>query len=90
MGVETVLFKSEEKKNAAEIAATLRLIADKIEAGSLTLKRGDQQLEIEFPGQMVLELKCEEKQGRKTKRTLEIELEWVPGEAPGDEQTVIE
>ena len=90
MGIETVLFKSEEKKSAADIAQTLRLIADKIDAGSLTLKKGDQHLDIEFPGQMVLELKCEEEQGRKTKRSLEIELEWVLGEARGDEQTVIE
>ena len=37
MGIETVLFKSEEKKSAKEIAEILHQIADKIESGSMTL-----------------------------------------------------
>lgn len=80
MGVETVLFKSQEQKSAGDIAATLRQIADKIDAGTLTLKNDAEEIRIEFPQQMVLELKVEEEQGKRLKKSLEIELEWTVGE----------
>ena len=78
MGRETVLFKSKEKKSAADIATTLRQIADKVEAGSLILKQGGSDVALDFPGQMTLELKVEEEQGRTMTKSLEIELEWAP------------
>ena len=79
--MEKVLFKSEEKKSAKEISDTLRLIADKIDSGGMTLKQGETNVEIEFPGSMKLELKVEEEQGRhRLKKSFEIELEWIPGE----------
>ena len=80
MGIETVLFKSEEKKSANEIADALRLIADKIDAGSMTLQQGGEEVVVDFPPSMVLEMKVEDEQGRKLKKSFEIELEWVPGE----------
>jgi amphi-Trp domain-containing protein len=80
MGIETVLFKSEEKKSANEIADALRLIADKIDAGSMTLQQGGEEVVVDFPPSMVLEMKVEEEQGRKLKKSFEIELEWVLGE----------
>ncbi len=80
MGREIVLFKSEEKKTAKEIADTFRLIADKIDSGSMTLKQSDTQVDIDFPGTMTFELKVEEEHGRKLKKSFEIELEWTPGE----------
>jgi amphi-Trp domain-containing protein len=82
MGMETVLFKSQEQKSAGDIAATLRQIADKVDAGTLTLKTGDEDIRIEFPKTMILELKVEEEQGKKLKKSLEIELEWIVGEEP--------
>ena len=80
MGIEKVLFKSEEKKTKNEIAQILRTIADKLDTGTLTLKQDQTEIPIEFPNQMVLELKVEEEQGRRLKKSLEIELEWVVGE----------
>ena len=80
MGIETVLFKSEEKKSAQEIAGILRQIADKIDTGSMTLLQGDSEVVLDFPSTMVMEMKVEEEQGRKLKKSFEIELEWVPGE----------
>lgn len=81
MGRETILFKSEEKKSAAEIAQTLRLVADKIEDGSITLSQGDESLVLHLPAVMGFEIKAEEEEGRtKTKRSLEFELEWTLGE----------
>ncbi|MCG8617442.1 MAG: amphi-Trp domain-containing protein [Desulfobacterales bacterium] len=81
MGIETVLFKSKEKKSAADVAQTLRLIADKIDSGAMTLQQGETQVDLEFPGTMKLEMKVEEEQGRnRLKKSFEIELEWTPGE----------
>lgn len=80
MGIETVLFKSEEKKTKSEIADTLRTIANKIDKGNLVLKQDSTEIALEFPAQMVLELKVEEEQGKRLKRSLEIELEWIVGE----------
>jgi amphi-Trp domain-containing protein len=80
MGIETVLFKSEEKKSSKEIADILRQIADKIDSGSMTLMQSDSKIVLDFPASMILEMKVEEEQGRKLKKTFEIELEWVPGE----------
>lgn len=83
MGQETILFKSEEKKSAAEIAQTLRLVADKVEAGTITLSQGDDSLELALPGTMTFEIKAEEEEGRsRTKRSLELELEWTVGDEP--------
>ena len=85
MGRETVLFKSEEKKSAAEAAEVLRLVADKIEAGKVTLASGGDQVELDIPGQVVLEIKAEEEIGGSggVKRSLELEVEWTVGEDAG-------
>ncbi|MFC1844187.1 amphi-Trp domain-containing protein [Thermodesulfobacteriota bacterium] len=80
MGIETVLFKSEERKSANEIAEILRQIADKIEIGSMTLMQSGNETILDFPQSMILEMKVEEEQGRKLKKSFEIELEWIPGE----------
>ena len=81
MGIETVLFKSEEKKTSSDVAITLREIADKIDDGTMILKKGSEEITIEFPKNMVLELKVEEEQGKKRlKKSFEIELEWIVGD----------
>ena len=80
MGIETVLFKSEEKKTSIDIANVLRHIADKIDTGTMTLKQGSDEITIEFPKDMVLELKVEEEQGKRMKKSFEIELEWMVGD----------
>ncbi len=82
MGRETVLFKSEEKKSSLEIVAVLRRIANKIEKGkSMKLRQGKDQIVLDFPSNMTLEIKVEDevKKRKGTKRTFEIELEWYPG-----------
>jgi len=89
MGIETVLFKSEEKKSAKEIAAILRQIADKIDSGSMTLIQIDNKVVLDFPQSMVIEMKVEEEQGRKLKKSFEIELEWISGEAHESSATIL-
>ncbi len=90
MGRETVLFKSEEKKTSSDIANTLRQIADKIDDGTMILKQGTEEITLEFPKKMVLELKIEEEQGKKRlKKSFEIELEWIMGEEQSDGATIL-
>ena len=89
MGVETVLFKSEEKKSSKDIADILRQIADKIDSGSMTLMQSGNKIVLDFPSSMILEMKVEEEQGRKLKKTFEIELEWIPGEAEEGGATIL-
>ena len=89
MGRETVLFKSEEKKAAGDIANTLRQIADKIDDGTMILRQGSEEVALEFPQDMVLELKVEEEQGKRLKKSFEIELEWVIGEEQSDGATIL-
>ena len=89
MGRETVLFKSEEKKASGDIANTLRQIADKIDNGTMILKQGVEEITLEFPENMVLELKIEEEQGKTLKKSFEIELEWIIGEEQSDGATTI-
>ena len=89
MARETVLFKSEEKKASGDIANTLRQIADKIDDGSMVLKQGSEEISLEFPKMMVLELKIEEEQGKRLKKSFEIELEWIIGEEPSGAATIL-
>lgn len=80
MGHETVLFKTKEKKTATEISRTLRLIADRIDAGAMTLSQGESEVSVMFPSFMEIQLKVEEEQGKRLKKKFEVELEWIPGE----------
>ena len=89
MGRETVLFKSEEKKASIDIANTLRQIADKIDDGSMILKQGSEEITLDFPKNMVLELKIEEEQGKRLKKSFEIELEWIIGDEQAGGATIL-
>ena len=78
--MEEILFKSEEPKSRGDVAAFLRQLADKVEAGEVILRQGDQEHQVRIPQNLVLETKLE----RETKRdgekmSLEVELEWRPG-----------
>lgn len=79
MGRETILFKSEEKKSASEAAAIIRQLADRVEQGALTLGQNENRITLDIPQNLVLEIKVEEEEKTKIKRSLEIELEWVVG-----------
>ncbi len=86
---EVVLFKSEEKRDRANVTAFLHQLVDKIGAGQVTLRQGDQDITVDIPNQIVLEIKVEE-ESRKggVKMSLEIELEWIPGQDDGGAVTL--
>ncbi len=82
--MEEVLFKTEEPKNRADVAVFLRQLADKIETGSVTLRQGDTEQQVNIPQRLILETKLErETKGDSEKMSLEIELEWRPGQQDG-------
>jgi len=80
MGKETILIKSEEKVTRSEAASFLRQLADKLESGRVTLKQAKEEVLLEIPAQITLEIKAEDEQKRKgTQRSLEVEFEWMLG-----------
>ena len=83
MGQEKILFKSEEPRTASDIAEFLQQLAGKIKERQITLSRNDEKLVIDLPENLILELKVEEeiKKG-KTKRSFEIEIEWLENGKP--------
>ena len=82
MGKEIVLFKSEEKREAGEVAAFLRELADRVEKQEVILRKGKEEVSLQLPPVFTLEVKAEEEHSKKGKveYSLEIELEWKPGD----------
>jgi len=84
MGKEIVLFKSEERKDLASVVAFLHQLADKFAGNQVVLRQGTEEIVIDIPNNVVLELKVEEEDKKgKVKRTLEVEIEWIEGDESG-------
>jgi amphi-Trp domain-containing protein len=81
MGSEKVLFKTEEKMSRSDVATLLRTLADKVEKGKVSLEQGKEQVDLKIPNQVELEIKAVKK---KTKKKLEIEIEWSVGDDSQD------
>ncbi|HID98468.1 MAG TPA: amphi-Trp domain-containing protein [Thermodesulfobacteriaceae bacterium] len=78
MGRETVLFKSEEKKNRTEIGDFFHRLGDKITEGQVILRQGGNDITLDIPTGVTLEIKVEdeEKKHKGIQHSLEIELKW--------------
>ena len=85
MGRETRLFKSEEPKNRAEVGQFLTQIAGKITSGEVILRQGQDELVLQMPQNLVLEVQVEDedKGAKGTQHSLEIEIKWFDGDAQG-------
>lgn len=84
MGKEVILFSSEERASAQHVSDFLRQLADKVDAGEVTLSKGSESLTLSLPQDLVLEVKAEEEEkGKGTKRSLEVEIEWMEGDDQG-------
>lgn len=80
MGRETILFKSEEKKDLSAVTNFLRELADKLDKKKVVLIQGKKTLKVKVPSTVELEVKVEKEEGkRKTKKKIEIEIEWIVG-----------
>ncbi|ADI13232.1 amphi-Trp domain-containing protein [Truepera radiovictrix] len=85
MGREVRRFKSEERKSRGEVSAFLRQLADKLDEGRITLRSGGEEVVLEPPQQLTLELQVEdeEKGARGVEHSLEVELAWFDGDEGG-------
>ena len=85
MAKEIVLFKSEERMDLQSVSAFLHQLADRLEHNQVILRQGTEEITLDIPNNVVLELKVEEEDKKgKTKRTVEIEIEWIDGDESGD------
>jgi amphi-Trp domain-containing protein len=81
MGNERVIMQSEEKRSSAEVAVFLRNLADQLEQQRIVLRHGSEELVLELPNEVTLEIKVEEElEASTTEKSFELELEWVEGE----------
>ena len=81
---EEVIFESEERITREDVAAHLRVVADRLEAGEpLTLSSGGDELELAVPATTTFEVKAERetsKSGGPAELSVEFELEWTEGD----------
>ena len=56
MGKETRLFKSEERKSRTDVGEFLHQIADKLIGGEIVLRRGQEELVLIIPANLILEV----------------------------------
>ena len=72
---EVVLFSSEEKTSRQHTVSFLRELADKLETGAVTLKQAGNELTVNIPANVTLEIKVEDETGKSgnVKHSLEVE-----------------
>jgi amphi-Trp domain-containing protein len=85
MGKETRLFKSEERKNRADVSAFLHQLADKINEGQVILRQGGEELSLNLPHNLILEIQVEDedKKRKGTQHSLEVEIKWFDDDSGG-------
>jgi amphi-Trp domain-containing protein len=78
MGKEIKLFKSEERKNRTDVSEFLHQIADKIEEGRVVLRQAGEEITLEVPHNLILEIQAEDedKKSKGIQHSLEIEIKW--------------
>ena len=78
MGRETRLFKSEEKRSRSEAATFLHQLADKISEGQVVLRQGPEELTLQIPGNVIVEVQVEDedKKRKGVQHSLEVEIKW--------------
>ena len=85
MGRETRLFKSEERKNRADVSNFLRQLAEKISNGKVVLSQGADELTLQLPQNLFLEVQVEdeEKGAKGIQHSLEVEIKWFDNDEQG-------
>ena len=85
MGREVGLFKSEERKSRADVSAFLRQIADKLAEGRVVLRQGEEEIVLEIPAGVILEVQVEDedKKSKGTQHSLELEIKWFDDDHKG-------
>ncbi|GAB6880407.1 amphi-Trp domain-containing protein [Halorubrum gandharaense] len=89
---EELIFKTESTESKASIAASLRAVADKLEADEpVTLSAGGESVTLDVPDAPTFEVKAERETGSGADElSVEFELEWTVGEDGGDASLSVE
>ena len=80
--MEEVLFKTESMQSRAEIAESLRTVADRLDdGGEVTFSAGNQSQTLSVPARAEFEIKVEREQSKSgpAELSIELELEWDEG-----------
>ena len=85
MGKETRLFKSEERKNRAEVSAFLNHLAEKVGEGQVVLRQGKDEIKLSLPHNLILEVQVEDedKKRKGIEHSLEVEIKWFDSDDAG-------
>ena len=85
MGRETRLFKTEERKSRSDVSEFLHQLADKISNGQVVLSQAAEEITLQLPHNLTLEVQAEdEDKGTKgIQHSLEIEIKWFDNEQSG-------
>jgi amphi-Trp domain-containing protein len=85
MGKETRLFKSEERKSRSDVSAFLHQLADKITNGKVVLSQGQEELTLQLPQNLILEVQVEDedKKSKGIQHSLEVEIKWFDDDGSG-------
>jgi amphi-Trp domain-containing protein len=85
VGKETRLFKSEERKNRGEVSAFLTQLASKLSDGQVILRQGQDEIVLEIPHNLVLEIQVEDedKKSKGIQHSIELEIKWFNDDTSG-------
>ena len=85
MGKEPRLFKSEERKSRSDLSTFLHQLADKISEGRIVLRQGQEEITLEPPQSLILEIQVEDEDKRKKgiQHSLAVEVKWFDDEQAG-------
>ena len=85
MGRETRLFKSEERMSRSDVAAFLDQLVDKIGEGQVVLRQGQQEITLDLPQNLILDIQVEDedKGSKGVQHSLEVEIKWFDDDAAG-------
>ncbi|MGD1994374.1 MAG: amphi-Trp domain-containing protein [Anaerolineae bacterium] len=85
MGRETRLFESEERKNRSDLSAFLHQLADKISEGQVILRQGQEEIVLQLPHSLILEVQVEDEDKGTSgiQHSLEVEIKWFDDEQEG-------
>lgn len=75
--MDKVLISEKGNKTSKELSEFLRTVADKIDEGKLTLTKGKESVELEFPDDLGFRFKIKDDVSRsETKRKVQIGFRW--------------
>lgn len=82
---EVILFKTKEWKTRSDVAAFLKQLAAKVDEGRITLKSGNDEVQVQFSDKLELEVELEDKDkaAKGIQHKLEIEIKWYDKDKEG-------